>query len=99
MKQKDTETVFELALPHLIKANLIPENPSEEDLDWGRKLVALYQKEMSYAGEIVPLSEMFFNDMPEFGEEEKVINGEQVPELMTHLYGKLEARTIRSSGN
>ncbi|RRJ10587.1 glutamate--tRNA ligase, partial [Pseudomonas aeruginosa] len=77
---------------HLIKANLIPEKPSEEDLDWGRKLVALYQKEMSYAGEIVPLSEMFFNDMPEFGEEEKeVINGEQVPELMTHLYGKLEA--------
>ena len=71
MKQKDTETVFELALPHLIKANLIPDNPSEEDLDWGRKLVALYQKEMSYAGEIVPLSEMFFNDMPEFGEEEK----------------------------
>ena len=35
---------------------------------------------------------MFFNDMPEFGEEEKeVINGEQVPELMTHLYSKLEA--------
>lgn len=25
MKTKDTETVFELALPHLIKANLIPE--------------------------------------------------------------------------
>ena len=44
MKQKDTETVFELALPHLIKANLLPEQPSEEDLDWGRKLVALYQK-------------------------------------------------------
>jgi hypothetical protein len=35
--------------------------------------VALYQKEMSYAGEIVPLSEMFFNDMPEFGEEEKEV--------------------------
>ena len=74
MKQKDTETVFELALPHLIKANLIPENPSEEDLDWRCKLVALYQKEMSYAGEIVPLSEMFFNDMPEFGEEEKKLS-------------------------
>ena len=59
MKQKDTETVFQLALPHLIKANLIPEVPSEEDLSWGRKLIALYQKEMSYAGEIVPLSEMF----------------------------------------
>ena len=39
MKTKDTETVFELALPHLIKANLIPENPSEEDREWGRKLI------------------------------------------------------------
>ena len=49
-------------------------------------------KEMSYAGEIVPLSEMFFHDMPEVGEEEQeVLNGEQVPELMSHLYGKLEA--------
>lgn len=44
MKTKDTETVFELALPHLIKANLIPENPSEKDREWGRKLIALYQK-------------------------------------------------------
>ena len=26
MKTKDTDTVFELALPHLIKANLIPES-------------------------------------------------------------------------
>ena len=92
MKQKDTETVFQLALPHLIKANLIPEVPSEEDLSWGRKLIALYQKEMSYAGEIVPLSEMFFKEMPALGEEEQqVINGEQVPELMTHLFSKLEA--------
>ena len=48
MKTKDTDTVFELALPHLIKANLIPESPSEDDKEWGRKLVALYQKEMSY---------------------------------------------------
>ena len=47
---------------------------------------------MSYAGEIVPLSEMFFKDMPELGaEEQEVINGAQVPELMQHLYGKLEA--------
>ncbi len=48
---------------------------------------------MSYAGEIVPLSEkMSFKEMPALGEEEQqVINGEQVPELMTHLFSKLEA--------
>ena len=92
MKQKDTETVFELALPHLIKAELLPENPSEADLDWGRKLVSLYQKEMSYAGEIVPLSELFFRDEQTLGDDEQeVIAGEQVPELMNHLYSKLEA--------
>lgn len=34
MKTKDTDTVFELALPHLIKANLIPESPSEDDKEW-----------------------------------------------------------------
>ena len=92
MKQKDTETVFELALPHLIKGELLPENPSEADLDWGRKLVSLYQKEMSYAGEIVPLSELFFRDEQTLGDDEQeVIAGEQVPELMNHLYSKLEA--------
>lgn len=92
MKQKDTNTVFELALPHLIKAELLPENPSESELAWGRKLVALYQKEMSYAGEIVPLSELFFRDEQVLGaDEQEVIDGEQVPELMSHLYSKLEA--------
>ena len=44
MKTKDTETVFELALPHLIKANLIPENPSEEDREWGRKLMVFIKR-------------------------------------------------------
>ncbi|WP_256093961.1 glutamate--tRNA ligase family protein, partial [Staphylococcus aureus] len=71
MKQKDTESVFQLALPHLIKANLNPEVP--KDLSWGRKLIAiaLNQKEMSYDGEIVPLSEMFLKEMPALGEEEQ----------------------------
>ncbi len=46
---------------------------------------------MSYAGEIVPLSELFFRDEQILGDDEQeVINGEQVPELMNHLYGKLE---------
>ncbi|RIL83565.1 glutamate--tRNA ligase, partial [Staphylococcus equorum] len=43
MKEKDLDTVFEMTLPHMIKAGLLPESPSEEELEWGRKLVALYQ--------------------------------------------------------
>lgn len=57
----------------------------------GTQINCALSKEMSYAGEIVPLSEMFFKEMPALGEEEQqVINGEQVPELMTHLFSKLE---------
>ena len=92
MKEKDAETVFEMTLPHMIKVGLLPESPSEAELDWGRKLVALYQEQMSYAGEIVPLSELFFRDEKELDEaSQEVLNGEQVPQLMTALYGKLEA--------
>ncbi|AVQ34120.1 glutamate--tRNA ligase [Staphylococcus muscae] len=92
MKEKDAETVFGMTLPHMIKAGLLPESPSEADLDWGRKLVALYQEQMSYAGEIVPLSELFFRDEKELDEAaQEVLNGEQVPELMRVLSAKLEA--------
>ncbi|MCS4486607.1 glutamate--tRNA ligase [Staphylococcus americanisciuri] len=92
MKEKDAEAVFEMTLPHMIKAGLLPESPSEADLEWGRKLVALYQEQMSYAGEIVPLSELFFRDEKALDEAaQEVLNGEQVPELMRVLSGKLEA--------
>ena len=58
----------------------------------GSQISGTISKRNELSGEIIPLSEMFFHEMPELGEEEQeVINGEQVPELMTHLYGKLEA--------
>ncbi|MDO5375017.1 MAG: glutamate--tRNA ligase [Staphylococcus rostri] len=92
MKEKDAETVFEMTFPHMIKAGLLPESPSEADLEWGRKLVALYQEQMSYAGEIVPLSELFFRDEKALDEAaQEVLDGEQVPELMRVLSSKLEA--------
>src|SRR5699024_4283819 len=58
MKEKDSETVFEMTIPHMVKAGLLPESPSEAELSWARDLVGLYQEQMSYAGEIVPLSEL-----------------------------------------
>lgn len=92
MKQKDSETIFEMALPFLIKAGKLPENPTENEKNWARELVALYQPQMSYAAEIVKLSEQFFNDEIELDEAgEEVVKGEQVPELMNALYSTFEA--------
>ncbi|CAD2070701.1 glutamate--tRNA ligase [Phocicoccus schoeneichii] len=92
MKQKDSETIFEMALPFLIKEGKLPENPTENEKNWARELVALYQPQMSYAAEIVKLSEQFFNDEIELDEAgQEVVKGEQVPELMNALYGTFEA--------
>lgn len=89
MKEKDTETVFEMALPHLIKEGLIEENASEAEMDWARKLVALYQEQMSFAGEITTLSEQFFKEDIEFDEAANaVISDEHIPELMTALHAR-----------
>ncbi|GGB11344.1 glutamate--tRNA ligase [Macrococcus hajekii] len=90
MKEKDLDTVFEMTLPHMKKAELIAENPSEEELEWAKELVGLYQQQMSYAGEIVELSELFFKDELQLdAEATEVVNGEQVPELMRVLREKL----------
>lgn len=86
MKQKDTEAVFELALPFLVKEGVVSEDASEEELDWAKRLVALYQPQMSYAAEIVELSEQFFKTEVTYDEEAKaVLAEEQVPELMDAL--------------
>ncbi|MEB6228143.1 glutamate--tRNA ligase [Mammaliicoccus sciuri] len=91
MKEKDSETVFEMTIPHMVKAGLLPESPSEAELSWARDLVGLYQQQMSYAGEIVPLSELFFREHLDFSDEaQEVLDGEQVPTVMAELVKQLE---------
>ncbi len=95
MKEKDLDTVFEMTLPHMKKAGLITENPTPEALTWAKGLVELYQQQMSYAGEIVELSELFFKEELTLNDEAaEVVNGEQVPELMRALTAQLEALEI-----
>ncbi|ATD31727.1 glutamate--tRNA ligase [Macrococcus sp. IME1552] len=92
MKTKDLDTVFEMTLPHMEKAGLISNNPTEAELAWAKSLVSLYQQQMSYAGEIVELSELFFKDELALDEEaSEVVNGEQVAELVKSLTAQLEA--------
>ncbi len=64
----DSQELTQWAQPHLIKAGMLAESPSEEDLTYAQKVVELYQKEMHYAAEIVDLAAVFFKDVPEFSE-------------------------------
>lgn len=87
MKQKNSEEIFDMALPFLQEAGRVAEDPDETQLDWARKLVALYQPQMSYAAEITGLSEQFFKDHVEFDSEaEEVLEQEHISELMTALH-------------
>ncbi|WP_044895173.1 glutamate--tRNA ligase [Bacillus alveayuensis] len=83
IKKLDLDRLVELALPHLVKAGRLPENMSDEQKQWARNLIALYQEQMSYGAEIVELSEMFFKEDIEYNDEAKaVLAEEQVPEVL-----------------
>ncbi|CAM5196341.1 Glutamate--tRNA ligase OS=Ureibacillus acetophenoni OX=614649 GN=gltX PE=3 SV=1 [Ureibacillus acetophenoni] len=92
IKKISLEEVVELALPHLQKAGLLPQDLSEEQTAWATALIALYHNQMSYGAEIVELSSLFFKDEIEYDEESKeVLAGEQVPEVMASFKAQLEA--------
>ncbi|WP_203364270.1 glutamate--tRNA ligase [Bacillus sp. REN10] len=91
MKKVDVDRVVELALPHLMKAGRIDENPSADQLEWTKQLIALFQEKMSYGAEIVELSELFFKKELTFEEEAKeVLQEEQVREVMTSFLAKVD---------
>ena len=91
IKKLSLEQVIELALPHLQKAGVLPEELSAEQREWAHDLIALYHDQLSYGAEIVELSAQFFKDEIEYDEEsQKVLAGEQVAEVMASLKTQLE---------
>lgn len=92
IKKLPLEKVVELALPHLQRAGLLPEELNEEQLEWATKLIGLYHNQMSYGAEIVELSSQFFKEDIEYDEEAKaVLAGEHVPELIASFKKQLSA--------
>ncbi|MCM2591549.1 glutamate--tRNA ligase [Rossellomorea marisflavi] len=92
MKALDLDQVVALAEPHLIKAGKISENPTAEEHEWVRRVVGLYQEQMSFGAEIVELSEMFFKDDLEYDAEAKaVLDEEEVPEVLRAFLEEIEA--------
>ncbi len=100
IKKLDVDTLVTLALPHLMKAGLLPENMTDAKKDWTRDLIALHQEKMSYGAEIVSLTELFFKTHIEYEEEAKeVLAQEQVPEVVKAFHEELSALEDFSSDN
>ncbi|OIK12613.1 glutamate--tRNA ligase [Bacillus sp. MUM 116] len=91
MKKVELDRIYQLAVPHLIKAGRLPENMTEDEQQWAKKLVGLFQEKMSFGAEIVELTELFFKDEAEYEEEAKeILSGEQVPEVLKAFSHELD---------
>jgi nondiscriminating glutamyl-tRNA synthetase len=91
LKKADPKRVTELAIPHLQKAGRIPAELDAALRAWVGELVALYQEQLSCAADIVPLTELFFRDKPEYDEEGRAVLGEpQVPGVLRSFRQEIE---------
>src|SRR5699024_535270 len=80
----------DLALPHLIEAGKISQDADEKTLTWAKEVIALYQEQLRYGAEIVPLTELFFKAEIEYDEAaQAVLQEEQVVEVLQVFTDKL----------
>lgn len=86
MKQASAERVIELCLPHLKKAGRLPEQPNEQELKWATALVTLYRDHLRFGAEIVSLSELFFQEIPELDDEAKLVMAEDTVPVVLEAF-------------
>ncbi len=92
IKHADAQRIADLAIPHLQKAGLLPDELDADRRDWAERLVELYREQMNAASDIVALSEMFFRDEVHFGDEEReVLADEKAPVALGAFLAKVEA--------
>ena len=61
VKAADEDRIMHLSLLQLMKAGKIKENPNAFEMEWYRKLINLFKRQMSYTAQIVELTDLFFN--------------------------------------
>ena len=71
VKAADEDRVMDSALKQLIKAGNIEKGASPERIEWARKLINLYKRQMSYTAQINEMADLFFNGPDEIDEESK----------------------------
>jgi len=93
LKRQPLDLITEMCVPHLQKAGFIEEMLSDEKQQWVRSIVALYQDQMSYCAQIVPLAALFFLDEVVYDEEATLVLKEpQLPEVLSSFVKHLSAQ-------
>ena len=100
IKAMDLDKLTEMCLPFLIKAGKVEENPTPERKDWVKRVVSLYQPQMSYTAEITEVSNLFFEEHPVLDEAAKgVLAEEDVPTVLKAFKAQLEAMETVDAAN
>lgn len=90
LKNQPLDLIVDLCIPHLQKAGFIEEALTPEKQEWVKQIVALYQEQMSYCAQIVPLAALFFLEEVVYDEEAKgVLTEPQVAEVLTSFKNHL----------
>ncbi|MFD1672290.1 glutamate--tRNA ligase [Agrilactobacillus yilanensis] len=68
VKKTNPSVIADLALDNLIEAGRIEAHPDTKTIEWVRQLVNLFIDQLSYAQQVVSLSEIFFDGAPDLDE-------------------------------
>lgn len=71
VKNARMDRIANESIKQLIRAKRLPENPDAKTVAWARSLTDLFKQQMSYMGEIIDLSGIFFLDPPVLDEAAK----------------------------
>ncbi len=91
IRKTEIETLANGAMPFLQKKGYLPEQVTEEHLEYARKVVALEQERLKTLADIADLADFFFVDKVDYDENavKKMLEQEYVPDLMEKLKAKL----------
>ena len=85
-------------LINMFDQNRLSKSPAafdEKTIEWVKRIVSLYQPQMSYAAEIVEASSLFFNEHPVLNDAAKeVLAGETVPLVLNAFKAQLEQMEV-----
>jgi nondiscriminating glutamyl-tRNA synthetase len=76
----------------LKSAGRLPAEPNEQELEWATALVTLFRDHLRFGAEIVPLSDLFFQEVPELNDEAAIVMAEEtVPTVLSAFRSQIEA--------
>lgn len=92
LQKADLDRLVKLALPYLVEAGYIEDEPAADDLTYVRALLSVVRSGLDYMSQLPQQAELFYRSRPISSPEDKALLSEDyMEEMLTHFVGQLEA--------